>query len=213
MNKQVKKFCMGLVLASISHVSHASLALVFDQSSYHVEPGQTFSVTVSLDADDSISELQALADGLFSYGLAVNFDASAISLLNVSNISVPSELNFSGFNAGAAKSLSNGKAGVKGNINQSLFIPYAGTTLATFTFTDLGTKSSYQLSSAIFRTLGDSEEVFLDGIGNELDDDLTLNSVTVSSVPVPAAGYLLGSGLMSLCFLGRNRKRLTGKKD
>lgn len=197
---------VGLLFAA-SSLAHSAVTMEFERETYFVEPGKSFEVRVFLDGDGNTPGLQKLPEGLFSFGVRVDFDPNAVSLSDVAGIQVPSALDFNGFSSGAARATGQGFAGAKGNIDQSLFRPYADSLLATFQFRDLGGDKPYRLDLKIFRTLGDSEQVFLDGSGAVLDRDVVLSSAQVTAVPEPVNGALLLTGLASLVVSAWHRRR------
>lgn len=196
----------GIWLGAVG-LANSAVVLDFDQNSYVISPGQTFEVNVVLDADSTVPGLQSLPEGLFSYGVKVEFDQAAVALVGIGEILVPAALNFNGFSSGATKQTGSGFAGVKGNIDQSVFQSYLGSLLVTIQFEDLGSGTPYRLDLKIFRTLGDSEQVFLNGTGAVLDGSVILGSAQVSPVPEPQVSAMLAVGVMGLLgALGRLRR-------
>ncbi len=182
-------------------VARAALAqtagVVFDRSVYQVAPGETFDLQVLLDGDLSTTEPDTIANGLFSYSWQLTF-ASANA--NVANILVPAELNYFGFVDGANILSNPGLVGVEGNVNQVTVKPYDGSLLATISLTNLAdVPSEYDVTLSLAPHLP-KEQLFLDGQGNVLDDDLFFGSARVIvAVPEPACAAL---ALVSVGALG-----------
>ena len=168
-------------------VAQAGIGIHLDQDEYFVNPGEAFDAQVLLDANDLTLGDQPLASGLFSYGLRLTFNSIDAHVEDTTQINVPPELDFNGFDAGAIKDLGDGFAAVKGTIDAVAFEPYYGTLLATVSITDLTPPNLapdyYTMNMEIYRTLGPSEQVFLDFTGECLDDVITFESATVIVAP------------------------------
>jgi hypothetical protein len=76
---------------------------------------------------------------------------------------------------------------VKGTVSFSVqpLTSYPGALLATFLVTDrtLSAGGSYQIGLSLFRTLGPTETVFVDGAGHALDGGITFGSAEIEVVP------------------------------
>lgn len=143
----------------------------FENSQYVAEPGSAFYARVVIDHDGRAPE------NLFSYGVRVI--PSATSGLTVGGISVPSELDYNGFGPGAEINVSPGVLGAKGNVGSGGY--YGGSPIATYTLS-FDQPGSYSLDLAIYRTLGSTEQVFVDGNGASFDDDIVFGSATVTVI-------------------------------
>ena len=145
---------------------------------------------------------------LFSYGARV--DLNGTGLVNFVSLSIPAELDFSGPNGpGATTDLSPGVLGVKGTV-EALNPPitaYSGSLLAQyrFRFPEVG---EFTFTPSEFNTLGPTEDLFVTGDGQVLDDALTFQSVTVTVVPEPSVGVL---GLVGVGLLGVFSRRRSAK--
>jgi hypothetical protein len=173
----------GLILTSLmlARVPAAqTIAVRFDQPTYAVLPGQPFTVQVLLDSDPRTSIADPLTRGLFSYGVKLTFNPLSASIGSVNAIAVPSALDFDGFDPGAQRAVGSGFAAVRGTINSTTFVPYGGTVLASVVITDLPTSGPYTLGLQLYQTLGNSEQVFLDGSGAVLDNSIAFGSATVA---------------------------------
>lgn len=187
--------------------AQGALSIRADQQDYSISPGDTFSVRVLLDANDATLPEDTLPDGLFSYGLKLTFDPAEASVVDSSAIHVPAALDFSGVGPGAIRNVGSGFAAVKGNVSFSTFVPYDGTTLATFQVKDLGGMAPYVLGIEIYRTLGPSEAVFVDGQAVVLDSALSFRTSSVTPVPEPGVAGLLLVGLVAVSAAGLRRNR------
>lgn len=171
----------------------------FEHPTYSVEPGGVVPVNVLIDPVPGA--------GLFSYGIVVGFDP-AKALLEMAGISVPKDLDFNGvLGPGALTSAGDGFAGVKGTVifSSSPLQTYSGSLLATFLVTDKsgGVGSSYSLDLSLFKTLGETETVFVDGAGNPLDDKLVFGTTLINIVPEPAVSVLILPALIVFLFAVR----------
>lgn len=154
--------------------------------------------------------------GLFSFGVRVTFDPSYALLDPVLGARVEQTLNFNAAaGPGALVESGPGFVGLKGTLDlfSANLEPYLGNVLATVNLQNLGEAGTvYRVGVEIFRTVGPTETVFVDGVGRSLDAGLSFgfSQITVA-VPEPTPGSLLGVGL-SLSLLwgwrgGGRRKR------
>jgi hypothetical protein len=211
-----KRACSRLAYLLIGLFLTAGLAAPAVQASprihaeldrYEVTPGEVFDISVYLDAEDGIPGDQALPNGLFSYGVKLEFDPDKLTLVGPNAIRVPSALDFNGFSAGAARQIGDGFAGVKGNIDQLSFEPYEGSWIASFLVKDISAGGVYEVQLSPHRTLGPSEQLFVDGAGEVLDAQLQFAPAQIVVVPEPSMAWMILAGLGVLAY-GAYRKRL-----
>jgi hypothetical protein len=178
-------------------VAAQTAGVVFDRSVYQVAPGETFDIQVLLDGDLSTPEADALASGLFSYSWQMTFESANAS---VDTILVPPELDYFAFLDGASIKTFADVAAVEGNINQVTLEPYEGSLLATISLTNLApVPTEYDLTLSLAPHLP-KEQLFLDGEGNVLDDDLFFGAArVVVAIPEPGTVTL---ALVSACAAG-----------
>ncbi|MDZ4779225.1 MAG: PEP-CTERM sorting domain-containing protein [Planctomycetia bacterium] len=187
----------------------AEPGLLFDQSIYQVAPGESFDVQVLIDGDVATAAADAVANGLVSYGWQFDFDGAKAS---VDGLVVPAELNYFAFAAGASITSGPGLAGAEGNIDQVTFTPYQDSLLATVTLKNLAlAPDSYDLTLSLAPHFP-TEQLFVDGQGNVLDDTIVLGTAKVLvAVPEPGTITLAGIGvcIAATCRarLGRNSRR------
>ena len=175
-----------------SRTAVAEPGLLFDQSIYQAAPGETFEVQVLIDGDVATAAADAVANGLFSYGWQFEFDSAKAS---VDGLLVPAELNYFGFAAGASVTTGPGLAAAEGNIDQVAFTPYQDSLLATVTLKNLVRPDSYDLTLSLAPHFP-TEQLFVDGQGNVLDDTIVLGTAKVLvAVPEPGTITLAGIGL------------------
>ena len=124
---------------------------------YDVMPGETFDIRVFLDADDSVPGEQSLPNGLFSYGVKLEFDPAKLALVGPEAIRVPEALNFNGFSMGAARQVGDGYGGVKGNIDQVSLEPYEDPWIASFLVMEISGGGTDEVKLSPLRTLGHSD--------------------------------------------------------
>ena len=183
------RFWVWLMLIGFVNSTHAAILVTFDQSEYVVSSvGEPFEVQVLIDADDRTPELEPIPRGLFSYGSEIIFDPLKANAAGVSEIDIVSELDNFGFSAGGFKEASAGRAAGKGNIdqNENPLEPYMGNLLMTVTLTNNAAPiDEYPLDLDFFRTLGPTEQLFVDGAGSVLDADITFGAAKVRVVPEP----------------------------
>lgn len=173
------------VLAPVRAQGDAPLPIGFDSSEYHVAPGASFSVSVVLPA---------LPNGLFSYGVRLALPVPDVSATGSQSIVVPTPLDFNGTaGPGALQQITGNFLGVKGTVDfNAVNAAYKGALLTTFNLkNEAGIGQSYTLTLDVFRTLGESETVFVDGVGNNLDPRIVFGSATVLVVPEPSLTALI----------------------
>ena len=172
----------------------AEITVRFDQDVYFVTgPGDTIDAMILLDADPTADGDQPLTEGLFSFGVATSFDATKAQVSSDADITAAAPLDFFGFAGGAFESVAAGFAGVKGNIDQTVnpLVPYGASLLAQITITNLASApDSYPLGLDFFNTLGANEQIFIDGTGAVLDDQIHFRTARVVVIPEPATGTL-----------------------
>jgi hypothetical protein len=184
-------WAIGVALP-LSVVGQGTFRVRFDQTSYVVTPESTLTVGIVIDP--------APLSGLFSYGMKVVFDEAFARVEAASAISVPPPLDFNGvLGPGADRSIGSGFAAVKGTVDFFLSPPqnYGGSLLANISVKNLVNEAgqTYPLSIEIYRTLGPSESVFVNGAGEALDRQLTFGTALVHVVPEPSGLVLMILGL------------------
>ena len=186
----------------------AELALaqgvVFDRAIYQVAPGETFDVQVLIDGDLGTASPDPLANGLFSYGWKMEFDSSKAT---IDSLTVPDALDFFAFASGASLVTDPGLAAAEGNVDQVTLTPYGESLLATIKLTNLApVPDEYTLMLSLAPHFP-SEQLFLDGDGNVLDDALVFGSArVVVAVPEPGTLAMAALGIAALGAV-RARKR------
>lgn len=195
----MNRIVFGLVCAmghALAASGQGSFTIGFDRDVYQIQPGQTFTARV-------LMEPQSLS-GLFSYAILVQMDATKARVNGPFGIAVPEDLEFNGVvGAGAFREVGEGYAGVKGTVD-FFGLPlsvYQGSLLASFAITDLSSApGEYLLTLRGFNTLGPTEQLFVAGDGQVLDDFITYRGATVQVVPEPAplALLLVSGGLLGL---------------
>ncbi len=176
---------LGLGLTLSAQAAASSLTVGFEQPHYEVNVGQAFSVNVVLPP---------LANGLFSYGIRLNLPAGKVVPGASDAVLVPFPINYNGTaGAGAFRQISTDYIGVKGTINfDAALEPYKGALLTTFNLKNqAGMGDTYTLTLDLFRTLGPTETLFVDGIGVNLDPLITFGTASVTVVPEPSVAILL----------------------
>lgn len=154
----------------------------FGEDQLKVSPNEPFDVQIFIDADDRTDGDDLLANGLFGFGIQIDFDETKVRAEDASPANVPNELDFFGFTQGAFQQVDLQRIGVKANVdqNRSPAVPYRGNLLATLSLVNLAAATeTYDLGISLFRTLGEAEQIVLDGSGNLLDDDLVFSSMMI----------------------------------
>jgi hypothetical protein len=138
------------------------------------------------------------SSGTMGGGLTINWNPSVLQFVSISTNPFPGDKFFGSTDTTTASS---------GSLNFSVGSFFTGATgpsfdIATLAFTAIGLGSS--LIDLGFK-LGD---VWVDSDFNELSPQPTLidGSVQVNAVPIPAAVWLLGSGVVGLVALTRRKK-------
>jgi hypothetical protein len=180
----------GVTRSALSAEADA-IRVSFDRDSYEVRPNQDFQVKVTITPPPA---------GLFSYGVRITFPSTSAAAAASDSILIPSPLDFGGvLGAGAFRQVSPGSLAVKGTVEQSPnLLAYSGELLAMFNLTagDLNLGNTFSLGLDLFRTLGPTESIFVDGQGNPLDGRLQFGGATVTVVPEPEVLTLLSLPLL-----------------
>ncbi len=169
----------------------------FDQSEYRISNNQPLEMQILIDGEPRTIPDDAIPSGLFSYGVQVQVDAVNAELDTAAQ--VPAELDFFGFDAGASREqIRPGVIAIRGNVNRRAnpIENYDGSLLATVSLLNLAPAlSEYKVSLSLFRTLGPTQQVFLDGKGNVLDSTITFESAVVRIDSLP--GDTDGDGMLT----------------
>ena len=178
----------------------AAIVVRTDQAVYNVMPGETFQIDVHIDQDDQTlgPAFEPLPNGLFSNGVMLAYPVGLATIPTVADITPVADLDYFGFTPGAMENVTVNSAMVKGNINQTLAIPYFGSLLASFQITNLAAApSSYLVNLDEWRTLGPTEQIFVDGAGIVLDTVPSTNlfrNARINVIPEPN-GWLMVLGI------------------
>jgi hypothetical protein len=177
--------CFFSFSSRIVSAAEGSLTVGFDQSQYQVGPNDSFSVSVVLPP---------LPNGLFSYGVQLALPQGKVQPAGSGSIVVPTPLDFNGtMGPGASRQVQADLLGVRGTVDfGAVNAAYKGVLLTTFNLKNqAGAGQTYTLTLDIYRTLGPSETVFVDGLGTDLDSLLAFGSALVVVVPEPSVAALL----------------------
>lgn len=158
----------------------------FDRQVYEAVPDQPFAVNVIIAPPSS---------GLFSYGVRLTFPSISLAAAPSDAITVPAPLDFNGvLGVGALKQIESNLMAVKGTVRPDPLVEaYKSELLAIFNLQITGARlgDSIPLELDIFRSIGTTETVFVDGEGNDLDSRITFGSAVVTIVPEPSTLLLL----------------------
>jgi hypothetical protein len=179
---------LATLVLSGADVAEAASRLSFEQPSYSITAGASFSVTVTIDGNPNTPALDPVPDGLFSYGFEVGFPAATAEASQPIGAIAVSALNYNGFAQPAQYVATSAYSALRGNINQFSMIPYTGTQVATFYLKDKSQQAgSYELQLAI-HDFAPTDDEFVDGAGRPMDATLQLGkAVIVVTLPTPPA--------------------------
>ncbi len=197
---------VGALVGSVLHASVVFAQAPTGTFELYVDPVHSkpaFGVT-RFDASVRLRGLPP--EGLFSYGVLLSYPANLLTVAGLEDIQVPGELDFNGPNgAGASREIGVGYTAVKGTIDllATTINPYRGELLATFRLASVNPfqTASGRLEVSIYRTLGDSESVFVTGTGGVLDSGAVLTGGTFAVIPEPGVLGLLALGGASVVLL------------
>ena len=179
----------------------------FDNSSYTVTTGGTFSVQVFLDMDSITAGDQVPASGLFSMGFKINYLNSKAEVTNTSWIVLPTAISTDGLGGAAPESFGAGYVGAAGAESLAATSGYMSPLLATVTIHDLSAApDSYTLTLSKYYTPGDNFVQY--GQSANFDSTISFGTATVNVVPEPGSMALLGLGGLTL-LIRRFRPRPT----
>lgn len=199
-----------LVFSIFAHGAFGDAIVRFDKPEYVVrQAGDAIDLQVLIDSDDQTEAPEGVLEGLFSFGVSVGFDVGNASVTDVNSVGVVGALNHFGVSDGAFIQVNTQSASAKGNIDQaaSPLVSYDGTELATISLNNLlAAPATYQLTLSEFRTLGDTEQIFIDGTGTVLDDSITFGTAIVRVVPEPVLGTTTLVTIGLLCIVCRHNR-------
>ncbi len=182
-----KRMVAALILLScvFCHLplAHAEILVRFDRDKYFVRGQESeVPIRVLIDADNETRPIEKLAAGLFSFGVRVGFNGDQARFFNLDDLQAAPPLDFFEFSPGAFEQTGPGFGGIKGNIDQaaSPLDPYGGIVLGEFSLTNLAPRpAAYSLTLDFFETLPATEQIFLDGNGVVLDDQIVFGTASV----------------------------------
>jgi len=186
------------------------IAVRFDRAVYQVLPQQVFTVSAVIDPVPGA--------GLYSFGLRLNFDPRKVHFSSTAPVVVPPTLNFNGvLGQGVLVETGEGWIGVKGTVDFAV-LPieaHRGESLATFQLQEAGGLNGEvsNLAWEFYRTVGPSETLFVDGLGNDLDGRISFGTAQLQVIPEPRTWQVLGlaSVLMAATKLGPKLGALLGR--
>ncbi len=175
------------------------LRVGFDAGAYSVKAGEAIPIRVEFTSTTPVA--------LFSYGFRLLYDPACGAALNPADITIPAALDFNGpEGANAVVETTAGLAGVKGTVNffGDPIQYYGDTLLSTFQFRPLF-MGEYDLRLELFRTLGQTEDIFVAADGTKLDSQISFGQAKLSVIPEPGTSslFLLGSAVFGWVCLGR----------
>jgi hypothetical protein len=179
-----------LTAGAAAPTAESGLRIHTELDPYEVTPGEAFDIRVYLDTEDGLPGDQKIPTGLFSYVVKLEYDPEKLALVGPDAIRVPDALNFNGFSAGASRQMGDGFAGVKGNIDQLRFEPYEESWIASFLREDISGGRAYEVKLSPRRSLGPSEQLFLDGVGKVLDARVQFATAQNVAVPEPSMAWM-----------------------
>lgn len=170
-----------------------------ESDGYFVSPGGELPITVVIEAADPVR--------LFSYGIRLDYDPAQFAARVTAPVVVPLPIDFNGVEgSGALVGSGQGWVAVKGtvDISQVPLQAYAGGVLATFNLQSLGgtVGDSSEIRLSFFNTLGASETIFVDALGEALDHQITFRSGVITTIPEPSTTVFLLCGLAIFFSIG-----------
>lgn len=175
----------------------ADIYVGFDQDEYVVSSvDEVFAVNLLIDADPNTDEPNPLPEELFSFGTRMTFDATKAEIDQPTSVTLPNELDHFGFANGGFVEITAGSVGGKGNVDQTAnpLVNYSDVELMSIQVTNKAAPTdSYLLELELFRTLGPTEQLFVDGSGAVRDEEIVFGTARVRVVPEPTgtAGSLI----------------------
>jgi hypothetical protein len=165
--------CFGCASAS------AAVSFQFEKPSMTVESGEEFVASIQIDADASQGGVQPLENGLFSFGIKVEFDPAVLEI-GADGVFVVPALNYSGFIPGAEVQVNANNIIIKGNIllESQNSPPYEGSLIAEIVFRNIGASPRAALTLDSARS-NPNEVLILDGQGNALDNTAQFHAAEV----------------------------------
>jgi hypothetical protein len=191
---------VALVAGHVALLAGADeLRVGFDASAYSVKAGEAIPIRVEFTSTAPVA--------LFSYGFRLLYDPASGVALNSADITVPAALDFNGpEGANAVVEMAAGVAGVKGTVNffGDPIQYYGDSLLSTFQFRPLSV-GEYDLRLELFRTLGQTEDVFVSADGAKLDAQISFGQAKLSVIPEPGTShlFLIGSALFGWACFGK----------
>jgi hypothetical protein len=202
------------VLALFAAQVHRASAITvhFDKDVYIVSgPGEEIVAHILIDADPAVDGDQPIPVGLYSYGVKMSFNPTKGDVDSLTDVVVPSEMDYFGLNPGALVGIAPpGEVAVHANVNQDITMDlegYDGVLLFTVTLTNLASAvDSYPLLLDFSRDLGINEDFFVDHNGTTLDPSIMFISSRVLVIPEPSTAALALFSLLSLAAWRRFRR-------
>ena len=172
----------------------------------------------ALGIQDNTPDVSLIGSG--SYQVSELTTAGFLTGGNIYHFSVPTAFNVSASGLGAGTSNVSLRVASLGNFSTTLNQAFTGFTLngVAGTYTELfrevgtfGTDTSYEIE-ALITWLGvthtGSLAVAFNAIGSSVSlDQLSLDIASAAPVPLPAAAYLMASGLVGIAAMARRRLR------
>lgn len=184
----------------------------------YLDPSET-QVGLGPEGFDASLRIRGMPEeGLFSFGVKVTFPEHLLRVEGPASIRLPAELDFNGpLGAGALRLLGPGVAAFKGTVDLSSLSlrPFTGDVLATvhFVANDPTQTGTGRLGLEPFRTLGDTESIFVTSSGQVLDDQTLLVGGQFTVIPEPGTGWLLGAGFLAGGYWWNHHRKSGPKAD
>lgn len=186
MKKTFTRFPWMLMTLMAMSQAFGEIAVRFDSDRYETTETGDFTVKIVVDGDSETSDFDPVAMGLFSYGVKVEFPAAAVDASGTP-VEPAAALNYNGFVPGAAVRLTDASIFVTGNIQlaSATIVPYTGVSLFSVTLQNRAPAGSrYKLVLDSART-NPTQVLFVDGVGNPLDESIEYQSVEVTVTEDP----------------------------